>query len=64
MINLDDITELEDGSVFSFDQMPLRPYEKDLDVVIEVSVELNLDQVVIAREGYTILDYISDIGGM
>ena len=25
---------------------------------------MNLDQLVVARDGYTILDFISDIGGM
>ena len=44
--------------------MPVRSYEKDIDVFMEINVERNLDQVVIAREGYTILDYLSDIGGM
>ena len=44
--------------------MPVRPYEKDYDVIMEITVERNLDQVVVVREGYTILDYLSDIGGM
>lgn len=28
-IDLDDITELYDDSVFSFEQLPMRTYEKD-----------------------------------
>jgi len=31
---------------------------------MDITVEMNLDQKVIARDGYTILDYISDLGGM
>ena len=30
----------------------------------DITIEMNLNQKVIARDGYTILDYISDIGGM
>ena len=29
-----------------------------------LTIERNLNQKVIARQGYTVLDYISDIGGM
>jgi hypothetical protein len=31
---------------------------------MDITFEMNLDQKVIACAGYTILDYISDIGGM
>ena len=64
MINLDDFTELEDGSIFKIESQPLMSYEKDYDVQMDISFEMNLDQKVIARAGYTSLDYISDIGGM
>jgi len=30
---------------------------------MSISVEMNLDQKVIARAGYTFVDYLSDIGG-
>ena len=43
---------------------PLKPYEKDYDVQMDITVEMNLNQVVIARDGYTYLDFLSDIGGM
>ena len=42
-VNLDDITELEDDTIFSFDQQPVRPYEKDLDLIMEIKIERNLD---------------------
>lgn len=64
MINLDDFTEIEDERLFRLEQMPSMSYEKDKSVQMEITVEMNLDQVVIARDGYTILDFISDIGGM
>ena len=31
---------------------------------MEIDIEFDKDLTVIAREGYTILDYLSDIGGM
>lgn len=44
--------------------LPFRSYEKDYDVQLDITIEMNLNQVVIARDGYTLLDFISDIGGM
>ena len=64
IIALDEITELEDASVFKLEMLPLRSYEKDYDVQLDITIEMNLDQSVISREGYTSLDLISDIGGM
>ena len=40
--------------------MPNRSYEKDEDVQLDITLEMNLDQIVIARDGYTVLDFISD----
>ena len=63
-INLDDLTELEDTSVFEFLIQPFKSYEKDYDVQVDVTIEMELNMRVVAREGYTFLDYLSDIGGM
>ncbi len=62
--NLDEFTELESESIFKLESQPLLSYEKDYDTQVDITVEMNLDQVVIARAGYTVLDWISDIGGM
>ena len=64
LINLDDITELEDGTIFGIEPLPIRSQEKDYNIAMEITFERNLDLKVIMREGYTILDYLSDIGGM
>ena len=63
-INLDDFTEMEDETIFKLEQQPVKPYEKDYDVQVDFTVEMNLDQVVIARTRYTWLDWMADIGGM
>ena len=64
IVNFDDMTELEDETVFRLDELPIRSYEKDFDVQLDITVEMNLNQLVISRDGYTILDFISDMGGM
>ena len=63
-INLDDLTELEDASIFKVELKPVQPFEKEKYVQQDITVERNLDQQLIARNGYTIFDYFSDIGGM
>ena len=62
--NLDDFTELEDTSVFKLEMANPKPYEKDYNAQMDITIEMNLDQEVIARTGYTFLDYLSDIGGI
>lgn len=64
MINLDDLTELADSRIFKLDQLPTKSYEKDFDTQMDITIEMNRNQLVIARDGYTVLDYFSDIGGM
>ena len=41
-----------------------RTYEKQYDVQMDITLEMNLDMVQIARQGYTILDVLSDVGGL
>ncbi len=64
MINLDDMTALEDNRVFRMEQMPNYSYEKDTQTQIDISIEMNLSQYAISRDGYTFLDWLGDIGGM
>ena len=64
-LNLDSITQLEDSSVFKLE--PLFPRSAEIEgpyLVAQVSFEMNLDVVRIARDGYTVIDMLSDIGGM
>ena len=42
-IDLDDLTEIEDDSVFSIDALPVRSYEKDYIVQMDISIEMNLE---------------------
>ena len=64
MINLDDLTELENEEVFGLEEQSKQPYEKDTWTRTDITIEMNLDLRQIARDGYTFIDYVSDIGGM
>ena len=63
-MDLDDITEIYDDSVFQIEPLPVRSYEKDYFVQMDISIEMNLDQTTLARTGYTTLDVLSDVGGI
>lgn len=61
---MDDLTELEEDSLFRLNPLTLRPYEKDYDVQMDITIERDLALNILARSGYTILDLLSDVGGM
>ena len=64
LLRENDLTELEDGTVFSLEEMSIRSYEKDKHVQTDIRIEMNLSEMTVARDGYTFLDFLSDIGGM
>ena len=61
---MDSLTELEDNSIFKMERQPSIPAEQFDYTQFEVAVELNLDLQVINRTYYTLLDCLSDVGGM
>lgn len=61
-INLDEITELTDSSVYRLKQVLPRPYEKK-DTMLAITIEASLDQDIIMRETLTVMDILADIGG-
>lgn len=44
--------------------LPSRSYEKDDDTWFDLTIEMNLNLELIQRNGYTILDLLSDVGGI
>ena len=40
---MDELTVLEDESIFTIEQLATRPYERDKIVQMDVTVEMNLD---------------------
>ena len=63
-INIDDFTQLENDSLFKLETIPARQYNARDYVLMDMSFEMNLNQVVLSRQIYSSLDLISDIGGI
>ena len=61
---MDDLTELEDASVFKIKEKQTVSYEKEFVTQMDVLIEYDLNQTVIARDGYKFFDLLSDLGGM
>ena len=64
-ISLDYITVLEDSSVFQLNEISSRPFERDgADFVAGFDIQNDLNLTVLSRDMYTILDVLSDTGGI
>ena len=64
VVNLDDLTKIKNDGIFQIEKVQTRTYEKDYDVQMDVTVEMNLSVKNIERTGYSFLDLLSDVGGM
>ena len=62
-LDLDDLTEFAAENLFKVEPLPIRSYEKDYHVQMNINVEMNLNLEVFEREGYTVMDVLSDVGG-
>ena len=63
-VDLDELTELEDSSVFKLEQKNSRPFEREPTFIIGLAFEMNYDLNVVSRNTYNIFDLLSDIGGI
>ena len=50
--------------MFELEPMASRPWGFDQNVLQNISIEMNLDLKYLSRDGYTVLDLLSDIGGI
>ena len=64
MINLDEVTELNDSSIFRLERDKIWLSYSEKELLLGFSIQMNLDQILIGRTGYTILDVLSDVGGL
>ena len=62
-LQMGQLTE-EESLIFGIQQQMNRPYEFPDDVHVVISYEFNLDMTVIARNTYTSLDWLGDVGGL
>ena len=44
--------------------MPFKSYERDSDTLADITIEMDLNRLLVQREAYSLLDLLSDIGGM
>ena len=61
---LDEITVLKHANVFSLKPTNVAPFYLEKDLIQGMWIQMNLDLTVIHREGYTVLDILSDVGGL
>ena len=64
MVNLDELTELQDPSIFRFVREPSQPEERIPSLIVLISFEMDLNLYNVERSGYNILDLLSNIGGI
>jgi hypothetical protein len=63
-VNFDKITEYEDESLFQLKPKAIMPYEFDDNVQLDITIEMDFAQILLTRNFYTVLDFMSDIGGV
>ena len=64
LIDLDEITELEDSSLFKIARKDSYVSQFESDLIAGFVIMADLDLRVIQRHGYTLFDFFSDIGGI
>ena len=62
-MDLDDLTSLEDSTIFKLEKTDTRPFEFYPEAIMAISFEMDLDLRVIERSIENIVDVMSDIGG-
>ena len=63
-VNFDELTELTADSVFTLEQGFTRPFEMHREAVFALAIDVNPHLPVVSRSNYTVLDVMSDVGGL
>ena len=64
IINANDVTLLNDSSVFNLEKKPTIPYLEESTLLQGIQIDMDPDLTIIERNGYTVLDILSDVGGI
>lgn len=64
IVDFDSLTETQDDSIFKLNKLPDRPYELDYHAQFDLTIEMHLDTIEYKRKWYSLLDFVSDIGGI
>lgn len=63
-IDLNELTQIEKDGLFKLEQLQDRPYEKEDDVWVSVTIERSLTTIAFERQVYNMFDFLSDVGGL
>ena len=63
-IDLDSLTKHESETPFKLEQHGSETYEKETDVMMDITIEMNKDLKRVLRQSYSLIDLLSDIGGV
>ena len=61
---MDELTELQDSTVFRLTEGNSVPFYTDKNLIQGIVIEMNAELTIVERTGYTILDVLSDVGGL
>ena len=61
---MDELTQLENKQIFKLTRKSFQPAEWKEWNQMQISIEMNLDVQSVSRSYYTLLDCLSDIGGI
>ena len=64
VVNMDAITALRDSGLFMLEVKKLVPVKEEAAFIQGIAISLNLDLTVVKRRCYTLLDILSDVGGI
>ena len=62
-MNMDEMTKISYDGLFKLMRKHVMPYEKPDETWVSVTIERSLDLQSYERSLYTVLDFLSDIGG-
>ena len=57
-------TSSDQEETFAIKELRERPYEQDDKIHVSISIEMDLDRYIVKWNTYTVLDWLSDIGGL
>ena len=61
VVNLDEMTELQDSSVFHLDKKSMIPYMEEDDLIQGIQIEVEANLTVTQRRSYNLVDLLSDV---
>ena len=64
LVQYGELTEIAEDQIFRKKEEGVKVVKRERDLLVEIYFELDYDKTVIERQIYTVLDFLSDIGGI